>query len=1074
MNKNNRIQQPYGYREQNHLVTEPAMICNAITGGSASSSEIIEKINYILYNGFFGVSYDKGIDSYAFTNSLGNLIGAAKLEDIAVNQLIQDCGYDEQTKKIFIKIENGETIEVPIDELVNQLNSLIDNEASVRGDEDSRLWDAIGEVGSSGSTLSELIQQEISARTEGDEALEAALDEEVSARTNEGQRLWDAIGEMGSSGSSIVEIINNEISARTEGDEALEAALDEEISTRSENDESLLNSINEEVSARTSEDARIWNYVGEIGSSGSTLSELIQQEISARTNADDEILSMLSAETEARENEDTLNADNLEKEISARTNEDQAIWNAIGEIGISGSSIMELLQQEVSARTNGDENILEALNQEVSNRTSGDTTLNAKIEEEKNNRASADGELEGKLDIEKTERKASDSALTDSIAAEKAARLYWDNQLSGAVETEKSEREAKDNEILSLLNTEAQTRENEDEALSNSINNNKVSIVKVETALPSNVKEAYELKNTIGEVLGARINVYKDSSLKNVELVDQDDSGRIGQFLKLTYILEDGTEKTEYLDVSKFLVEAEFKDGLVVNNAGEVMVKIDPTTEAYLTVSQNGVKINGIDTIAQDLASESVNRQNADIGLETLITNEKTERQSADIELNNAIITESNDRESGDNDLRTAISSERSERISNDSELNRIIQLETSNRENDDRALNTLITNLSDDLAEKYTSLTSTDNSLQDQVNSLKSEDITLNGKVSALEANLITETSLRTSGDTDLQMQVNRKANSVDVYYKEEANSIFATKEEIPSDFYSKAEVDEKDALIKASVTAETSSRESEDARINNLIMAETQARESADGVLQNSIDSIEEELSSKLVEVKAKDVSVTVDSMDATRPQVKLNISSEQGQIIKLNADGIYAKANLTYDEENNILNFTNTNETTSISLKTRSQIDRIYYDKPNEEIVIEYTVNGSRKEDVKVPVHDLIQEWRTEDGHQGAIELTKEIKVESEDVLRARLMLNTTHSDNMAVIDNNALYVSKDAITAEANTRIAELERKVAALETALQNAFQGHMEQARGLAVEQDNSTQDTSIDELMDYVNNHRD
>jgi hypothetical protein len=316
------------------------------------------------------------------------------------------------------------------------------------------------------------------------------------------------------------------------------------------------------------------------------------------------------------------------------------------------------------------------------------------------------------------------------------------------------------------------------------------------------------------------------------------------------------------------------------------------------------------------------------------------------------------------------------------------------------------------------------------------------------------------------LQLQINKKANSVDVYYKNEADAIFATKAEIPTDFYSKAEVDEKDTAIKQLLTAETTARETEDVRLNNVITAETDAREDADERLQANIDAFETQLNSKLVEVKAKDASVSVDSTNATKPEIKVNISTEDDQIIKLNADGIYAKSKLEYDEEHNILIYTNTTGTSTIALKTKSEIDRIYYDKPNERIVIEYTVNGTRKEDVYVPVHDLIQEWRTEDGNVGAISLTKDVSIPEVDVLKARLILNTSHEDNAAIIDDNALYVSKSAIVAEANAEIEALKARVTALENALQIATQEHTTQSQRITqVEQKNASQDDQITEI---------
>lgn len=121
------------------------------------------------------------------------------------------------------------------------------------------------------------------------------------------------------------------------------------------------------------------------------------------------------------------------------------------------------------------------------------------------------------------------------------------------------------------------------------------------TALGTNVKEAYKLVDEDGAKVGEYIKIYKDSSLKEVALD--------GQTLNFTYILADGSESTVGVDVSKFLAESEFKNGLeVVDHV--VNVKVDAASEEFLTVGKNGVKLSGIqdaiDTAAAKAATEVV------------------------------------------------------------------------------------------------------------------------------------------------------------------------------------------------------------------------------------------------------------------------------------------------------------------------------------------------------------------------------------------------------------------------------------------------------------------------------------
>lgn len=122
--------------------------------------------------------------------------------------------------------------------------------------------------------------------------------------------------------------------------------------------------------------------------------------------------------------------------------------------------------------------------------------------------------------------------------------------------------------------------------------------------LATNVKEAYQLvktKNGEETPVDVQIPIYKDSSLKEVKISETGEDGKKGQFLVFTYILETGDEKDVYLDCSKFVVEAEFKNGLQVVD-GEVSVKVDEITGEtnYLSVSESGIKVAGVDKAISD------------------------------------------------------------------------------------------------------------------------------------------------------------------------------------------------------------------------------------------------------------------------------------------------------------------------------------------------------------------------------------------------------------------------------------------------------------------------------------------
>ena len=130
------------------------------------------------------------------------------------------------------------------------------------------------------------------------------------------------------------------------------------------------------------------------------------------------------------------------------------------------------------------------------------------------------------------------------------------------------------------------------------------SVVKVTQGLGANVREAYQLVQTVdgkSTNIDVQIPIYKDRSLMSVELTG--DNGKKpgttgykkGQFMKYTYNSADDKEDVVYVDVSKLLHEGEFKNGLQVSAAGEVSIKLDANNEnEFLTVGEGGVKLSGV------------------------------------------------------------------------------------------------------------------------------------------------------------------------------------------------------------------------------------------------------------------------------------------------------------------------------------------------------------------------------------------------------------------------------------------------------------------------------------------------
>ena len=1059
MAKKNRMEQPWGYREQNEYISTAGMVVDALGGGKSTD----EKFEEIYDNGLFDVTYETTIDSLVFKNYHG-----AITHTIPFPYIVDNAEYDADSGKITVTFKDSdEKVEVDLSPILTSL----EDEKNTREEEDNKIWDAIGDIDPSDPSINDKIESEISARTSADTEIWEALNQEIEDRANADEEFSNALQE--------------EIDTRISEDTAIREALQNETTEREQAISDVVDSLSNYIEKNEKGSA---NGVAPLNGNGKVDMGYLLGGVAngvATLNSDGKVPTnqlqfplrgvLTPSQIDSTSLEDgvyQVNGKVISNKIlnGAEANGVfiQFPWNSrlqvlcVGRAANSsdGEQVETYVRRylpSVSRWTewSSSEYSLSKDDSNINLLRNGivvatiedlDTTYDAMtIEEAQEGVSDSERVISANIlknaiiyhtqggfedvteDVEYLSGQCDD--LRAELEQEKLDRASQDDILDGKINDESDARSGEDERIWAALNAETEAREE----LSSEVDANKVKVEKITDQLPTNVREAYKLTDTTGTQLGETINIYKDSSLKDVELVDEHD-GQTGQFLKFTYILEDGTEKVEYVDVSLFLSETEFADGLQVDASGVVSVKIDPSSESYLTVSSNGLKVLGIDEINESLETEKTIRETNDATLQASIMAEETNRTTADNELRALITDETSAREDNYLELLEKIATEKTERLEKDAELNTKIMQEKTDRTNSYNSLVGIINGVRTDLSNEVTSRERGDATLQTQINTLNDGVSRMSDKIDDLDDSLEAEKETRITVDAELRQLINTKADSVNVYYKNEIDERFATKEEIPTDFYSKSEVDGKVDAVQSALTDETDERIREDVAIKALIDAESEARQDADAVLTNKIDNINATLSGKVDSVDSDSLVVTVDNTDENNPKVNFNLSSDENQIIKINSDGLYASVTLDYDATENTLTFTTSNGSPKrIPLLSNSMIDRIYYDSTTEEIVIEYTVNGVRMEDVRVPVAALIEEWRVEDGHQGAIALEKERKQGGDqDVLKARLIINTTHTDNVAEIDGNALYVSKNAIIGELEERITTIEERISTIE------------------------------------------
>lgn len=107
----------------------------------------------------------------------------------------------------------------------------------------------------------------------------------------------------------------------------------------------------------------------------------------------------------------------------------------------------------------------------------------------------------------------------------------------------------------------------------------------------------------------------------------------------MVFVKTDGTFEDVKLSLENIIFEAEAGDGLQVNTAsGHVLsVKIDEDSEDYLTVSENGVKVSGIDEQFEVTAAALNDLNDRVLANKEAIETEKTIREMEVIRLDERI-----------------------------------------------------------------------------------------------------------------------------------------------------------------------------------------------------------------------------------------------------------------------------------------------------------------------------------------------------------------------------------------------------------------------------------------------------
>ena len=361
--------------------------------------------------------------------------------------------------------------------------------------------------------------------------------------------------------------------------------------------------------------------------------------------------------------------------------------------------------------------------------------------------------------------------------------------------------------------------------------------------------------------------------------------------------------------------------------------------------------------------------------------------------------------------------------------------------------------------AETNSRLNSLDNSIETLTNGLAEEITRATSEESRIDAKLDAEIEHSTSKDRELETKIDdevsraiAKDNELDGkigtgFTNDPHDNVTYKFEQLQNKVDTDStKLDDEIARSTAKDTEHDGKIEAIEEEIGDGFGARNTVRDEINR-LQGEIDAVSGDSAGSIKDIINTDESINVDKTDATKPVISVNLSNEvedgRKNIIKLNADGLYANVDLSYDSAANklLLHTSGENPDKEIQLESMSSIISIEYNSSKEAVVITYLTNGHEIKVVEIPVGDLINEWRVWDGHEGAVQLTKD-RIASgttdKDVLKAAVVISDTHSDNILVNDNGALYVPGKGITDNA-AAIDALEERMDSAEDEIESTI-----------------------------------
>ena len=676
---------------------------------------------------------------------------------------------------------------------------------------------------------SELIAEntkKIEENTINDEKTVQNLEDEIAERKRMGNILNDKISVVQSS-------VEAEQTRAKSAEESLQAQINVLVEQHPSDIEQLKSDLNSETErAIAAEKANTEAIAAEQARAESKESELVQS---------------IDTETERAKGEESAIRIEFAEADSKLQSEIDAIEVGAG-LAIDGSYVVDSTRQyikDAKSLAEADKILDYNLMQEAHERWVQDENIKSSIKELSNSLeaekverwnqdqkirtdfTSADNALNEAISTEQARAEGKEAELAQSIADEQARAMSAEQVNAEAIAAEQVRAEGKEAELVQAIGDEANVRGEQDANLHGEI-------VKLNETLVYNLgvlNEAYKVEqdarisgdNSLDERIKAielvkfgdleyslvvdgvdkgTVNIPKDQFLKSVEHII-DENGK--DFLVFSFEVKDSDELVvQKIDISKYIDIYTAGHGLNVQN-NEFSIKLDDTTEKYISVSENGLKLFGIDNKISDVQNNLHSElKTAETSLEAKITNESARATQKETELLNSITAESETARKAEKSNAEAIAAEQVRAEGKESELVQAISDEK------DRAISAEQANAEAIVAEQ--------NRAEGEESAIRSE---------FAEADSIMRSEIESNFSEEIQ-KINESILSNTTLINELNISLEAEQ--------ARAEVKE-DELSQA-IAAEQARAEAKEAELVQAIESEAKERKQKDDMLAQSVD--------------------------------------------------------------------------------------------------------------------------------------------------------------------------------------------------------------------------------------------